>query len=369
MHAGRTRNVVCLVALSLSAHFSFAVTGTVVTTSGRVHGPLKIGDGHITIGRKQIAWKDTMAIATRIERTHIAPNMLRLRSGELWAGTVLGLRNNQVAIRFASLGVRRVDVQRVASIEFFAGRTEEGGFKPGRLYREDGSPISGRLIDISPQAVRITTSLGVFNLQRGDVWRYVFNTYEHETATEDELTHVDGSVFHGRMIPTRGGFEFDHPLLGKARVDLRAVLTLQRRSDKWQWLAPEMFKVTRAEDSLGPVRSPRSISRYGPDYRARPPTWISAIRMDADTAMDLSIEKGGRFMSIAGLLHGRAGPNLSVSAGDQSLAERNFDFADEEVALSFEVNAGQPLSLSFRAGETRSVPCSIVLADPVVVFQ
>ncbi|GEM_PF-2205399 len=368
MYGGRTRSLVHLVILSLSAQFSFAVTGTVVATSGRFHGPLKISDGRISVGGKKFAWESTMAIATDIERTHIAPNMLRLRSGELWAGTVLGLRNNQIAIRFASLGVRRVDVQRVASIEFLAGRTGKGGFKPGRLYREDGSPISGRLIDISPQAVRITTSLGVFNLQRGEVWRYVFNSYEHKTATEDELTHVDGSVFRGRIMSTRDGFEFDHPLLGKMRVGLRAVLTVRRRSDKWQWLDPDMFKVTKAEDSLGPVRAPRAISRYGPDYRDRPPAWINAIRMDADTVVDLFPAQGGRFMSVAGLLYGRSGPNLSVSEGERLLAERAFDVAGEEVPLSFDVNAGQVVSLSFRAGERRSVPCSVVLADPVVVF-
>jgi hypothetical protein len=284
-----------------------------------------------------------------------------MRNGERWRCTIVALQNNTVRIRVAPFGTADIDVQLVAVIVF--NETGSTGGKVGRLYRTHGNPISGRLTGVSASAVSLDSSLGVFNIDRKDVGRYVIAPSDLAND-RDELQLVNGSRFHATLAPASGKLEVVHPVLGTASIGTRAIFCIRRRSTAWT--RPDRGEVTAATGPLGKPEAPRWLPRTAGTQPDAPP-WIEALRVEADTTVKWASpdERPRRFSTTvepAGLHDG----TLIALAGEQVLSKLPVSRSDSARPWTVTLPAGQSLSLRFTFDDPPGMPCAVLIGDPIL---
>ena len=344
---------------------------SVLTTAGRQEGVLRIHASKVYLDDANVAWNDTMTVTTAQKRRVTAPNVLTLKSGEQWSGTVLGLGRNELKFRLEQGGVRSLDLQLVAAVDFFAGRTAQAGRKEGRLYRKDGSSLKGKLVDINPYGVRIVSAIGVFNLPRSEVLRYVFGTVDVSAIVIDEVTHVNGSTYQGTVRPNGDMLELDHAFLGTLSFAVNVVQTVRRGSERWHWLDKNPWSSVTASTPLGPPPPPQLVSRNASPYQLRPPAWISAIHVEADSTVRIGRipERPGRFMAFVIMPHGSPGAVISRIGSGSEGSQHVFDTPGSSAPWSFDLQPEGVLDLRFRFGDKIAMPCDALIGDPVIVWE
>jgi hypothetical protein len=350
-------------ALAISAALPAAAQDIVVTKAGRQTGPFTIEGSKVRIGNKALPWERIAAVLTARRVALTSPNALVMRNGERWRCTIVGLHRNRLRVRVAPYGTVDVDIQLVASMVF--NETGEHGGKPGRLYRTRGNPISGKLTGVSAAALSLNSALGVFNLDRKDVARYVLAAVETDDAL-DELYLINGSLFRGKLTPRAGQLQMEHPILGSASVSAHAIQYLRRQSDRWR--QPREWKVTSSDGPMGPPGAASLQSRQTTLALNEP--WIEALRIEANTTIRLA-PASDRPRSYASIITPASthGGSLIALAGNQVLSEHAVSGEDAPMEWSFKVPAGQPLDLQFKFDEKPGMPCAVFIGDPLLFWE
>jgi len=348
--------------LALSTH-----AGTVRTAEGWRSGELRIAGSKIAVDGRTVPWKSVVSVLTDEELAFTSPNALAMRNGEIWRGTILGLRRNTVRIRTAPFGTVDVDLQLVACLHFNGTLRTEG--KPGRIYRVEGGPISGTLAGISATALSLHSALGVFNLSRSDVSCYITADCDPtEQLRDDELALLDGSVYRGALTLAGNRIALEHPLLGKAQVTRAAVLYLRRHDPSWSTVLEKPWNVLASDGPLGSPDPPAILDRQTPMTRDTPPPWIAAVRLEAETSASCADASDSVrvFHALVGTSSTHRG-TLRANAGDRLLAEMQVAPGDPHREWSFDVPAGSPLHIQYGFAGAPAVPCTVLIGDPLLV--
>jgi hypothetical protein len=348
-----------IVVLALPA----AAQDTVVTKDGRSSGAFAIRGNKTTLDDQALNWEKVASVLTARRMVLTSPNALVMRNGERWRCTIVGLHRNKLRVRIAPYGTVDVDIQLVASLVF--NETGEDGGKPGRLYRTRGNPISGKLAGISASALSLNSALGVFNLDRKDVARYVMAPSVAEDEF-DELTLINGSLFRGTLTPHDGELQMEHPILGNSSISEPTILYLRRHSPHWS--RPGTWTVVASEGPMGLPESPSLRTRRS--TRAIDVPWIEALRVAADTRLNW-VEKSDRERRFAAVVipasaHGGA---LLAFAGDKVLSEHAVSGDDAPIEWSFQLPAGQPLDIRFKFNNPPGMPCTVLIGDPILFTE
>ena len=366
LNVGTVLSHVCV----LLASFLLLATGVdadvVRTTGGYREGEVEISKSRLLLDDRAVPWKNVVSVLTDEEVAFTSPNALVMRNGEIWRGTILGLRQNTVRIRTAPFGAVDVDLQLVACLHFNGALRTDG--RPGRLYRVGGTPISGTLAGISATGVSIHSALGVFNLPRRDVSRYVSADRDPAgQAQGDELTLLNGSVYRGTLTLAGNRIALEHPLLGQAEVSRASVLHLRRHDPSWSTVSGKPWQVLSSGGPLGSPPPPAILSSRAAATGGADMTWIEAVRLEAETAVSCAGPSDAirTFSSLVGTSSGHEGI-LRATAGGQRLAEMQVVPGDPIREWSFDVPAGNALHIQYRFAGEPGIPCTVVLGDPLL---
>lgn len=337
------------------------------TIDGHRTGRVEIGKSRLLLDDRAVPWEHVVSVLTDEEMAFTSPNALVMRNGETWRGTILGLRQNTVRIRTAPFGAVDVDLQLVAGLHFNGALRSDG--RPGRLYRVGGTPISGTLAGISATALSIHSALGVFNIPRKDVSRYIAaNRDPPGQVRHDELALLNGTVFRGVLTLSGDRITLEHPLLGKAEVSRSAVLHLRRHDPSWHPASGEPWQVLSSNGPLGSPDPPAVLADRASAIGNATPAWIEAVRLEAETSVACAgpSDTVRTFSALVGTSSGHQGI-LRASAGDRQLSELQMDADNPIREWSFDVPAGHALHIEYKFAGAPGLPCHVLLGDPILI--
>lgn len=368
-----SRPLVLFVLVAALALPAMARAGVVVTTTGRLDGPVALAGGNLTAGGKAVVWADVLVAVAEASDARNANEALYLDSGEVWGGQVVKMAAGRITIASPLLGTREVDQAVVRSIDFVADLAAPEAQDSGVLFRLKGSPVRGALIALEPQKISVETALGAVPLDRSTVKRYIFAGSLRKTVpTDDEVTLTDGSILIGKLSPTAAGLTLKHPLLGDLAIAANQWRSLRRRTEKVTYLTEqppaktETFPLIRRPANPPVVERARSQAAGSP-----PPSYACRMQVWPRTIISYALpgEGGGKISFRVGLLEGSRGSlTLRAKVGEKVAFETVLDPKDTKpVAVAFEAGAGDTLSLEVDFDKSIRFPCNVTVDDPLVL--
>ncbi|MCE9545962.1 MAG: hypothetical protein K8T25_10645 [Planctomycetia bacterium] len=358
-----------------------ATAGVVLSTSGRQQGEVSVAPGALRVGTATIPWADVLlAVNQSPSAAAPAPNMLRLKNGEAWAGTVT-LVGGRLTFDSPLLGQRTVDLAKVRAIDFAPGLPWTGTEKGGVLYRNVARDVPGTLVWMRDDRVGINTVVGAVALKRSELKRYVFAGPANATNdADDELTLSDGSVLRGRIEAGEKGLTLKHATLGERLIPPQAWWTIRRgadasRSISLTELKPQSVKTyPLIRRPASPPRAERATLGGPADFATRLRIWprtVVVYRLPGPPTQKYLLTAVLRLDEVSrGEARVRVQSGDSVngkSANSKTLLDKILTPEQPPLPLSIEAAGGSELTIEVDFGDAVRFPCNVVMDDGLLL--
>jgi hypothetical protein len=340
--------------------------GTVQTIDQHRSGPLMIEEGRLKINTQPLAL-DNVLLAICSSETSPKKNQsaLRLIHGEVWFGTLVGLKDGEVTLNSPMFKQRAVPLTQIASIEFKPGKTTGG--KPGTLYRMEGEPIPGTLVWIRDKDVAIDCALGIVPIPRASVQRLVLAPTKPPTdRSKDEVALVDGSMFRGTLISKENQLVLDHDVLGPLNLKWLQIRYIRRADPSVIWLEWLENKVV---DRVGPILPPPLPSLV----ESTDPNFLRAVRMMPRTVTQYELPTAAANRTLRAMLapvpRSRTDVNVRIKAGNRVLWERKVTAGSEPIRIAVDLQRAKGFVIEVDYGDRLAFPCGVDWRDAHVLVR
>ena len=104
------------------------LVGTVQAAAGKFSGAVKVQNGKLTVGDRELKLDDTLYLALQTpEAAETSTNALRLVGGDYWRVELLKLTSRAVNVQSPALGPRRALLPAIQALEFAPSLKRAGG--------------------------------------------------------------------------------------------------------------------------------------------------------------------------------------------------------------------------------------------------
>jgi hypothetical protein len=363
-----------------------AQAGTVETAEGTAAGKIRFLPAAVQVDNKQVAWGEVLSLVAEPASTTLPqPNLLRLRSGESWAGLILNSSAKQLAFRGDWLGRRSVELDLVSVLEFAFPPPSLTGVKRQTLYRERGEPVPGSLLWMDNDSLGLDSPLGSTDIKRQGLVRYVFDNQPAPPPAQDtdEVGLLDGSILRGRAQPDRDGLRVEHPVLGRLDFPTAAVrFVLRHSAARIDLAALPPTSVETGEGTLAKGRysslsvSPLafvSVADSDSTGQMPPSGCIKRMRVEPQLKVRYALPKrdGKKLFfraTVGPVPNAHGNTRIGMFVGSQPVWEKELSFAEGIGPLDLALPDGDELVIDVSFGTLLRFPCGVCLQDPHLVL-
>ncbi len=339
------------------------LVGTVQAAAGKFSGAVKVQNGKLTVGDRELKLDDTLYLALQTpEAAETSTNALRLVGGDYWRVELLKLTSRAVNVQSPALGPRRALLPAIQALEFAPARVLPDMDQPETMYLSKGAPLPGSLVWIKDRDVAVNSPLGVLPLPRASLICYVLRRPGVETnAALDEVRLTDGSLYHGRLGIEGDQFTLQHALLDSLKIQPGHVRYYSRASSQLQWLSA-------LAAGAAPGTAPPELLWPRPGAVAAP--CLQALRLQPSSVQRYNVPAAGGawiFQATIAPRPSNAGDvRLELRVGERAVWQRTLQPASKPEAVTLTLPAGQPLELVADFGERLAFPAGVDLCDPLL---
>lgn len=350
-----------------------AQAGVVQTAAGRLEGKVALQADHVTVGEKQVAWKEVLYLLPDDRKTIAGrPQRVRLRNGEVWPVEVGRLAEKKLTVKSELFGEKAIDLGLLAAIEFAPQAGARSRAKPQTLYRAKGSPITGALLGLDGDKLNMDSPLGALNLPREGLVSYVFT--ENVSAWEreiDEVALIDGTILRGKLQPGADGLKLEHPLVGSVSLPGAVVRSIVRHTAAILDLTELLpAAVQTLPLTVGTGQSARFQTARGDDTAH----FVKGLLIEPKTVVRYRLPAGeakaAQLRLVLGPVDSAQGDvKLRVRTGKTVKMERDVAAGARPEEVSLELSAGEELEIEIDFGSELRFPCGVILGDPHLLLK
>jgi len=245
--------------------------GSVTTASGTTNGKVELAGGALTIAKQPLDLGSIIELDTGVEaKASDAGRRVQLINGDLLAGDITGLKDDQLNFAQPTLGPLGLKLDDVAQAIFMPGPTVQA--KPGTLIQINNRKIPGKLKWIREDNIAINCALGLVPLPRTRVRSFVFAETKPASGASNRVVLTDGSVLSGKLAVNDQGLILKHSLLGDLTLDLKRVARITRHQSNVLNLTELQGKLVKRVGPIPPPAPAVISSASGPALRMFPGT-------------------------------------------------------------------------------------------------
>jgi hypothetical protein len=358
-----------------------------LTLSGRLTGKISIQPGRLTVGIKPVFWSQViLAHLNPNKRTYRSPNVLRLKTGEVWHSTVLSCSGGKLKFKSSLFGTHEIATDKFHRIDFSPRAILRTSAEDATLYRLKDEAVPGQLLWIGKNEVTIDSPLGVVTIPRITCGSYRYSPPPRPARPANtEIGLIDGSQLVGEMEPGKNQISLKHPILGQLIFPAAIIRTIRRPDASITFLsdlqpairtkalfaskAPQswFFEKQDFASAIGQY-SVRSILRLSPSMSLRYRLHPAAESQDH---AELAGEKKSHALTGAlGALKGAKGAVIwIVKSAGMEIYRKEIAPDTKPEFFSISLPSATDLSLEVEFCEGKHPPCGILLGDAAVIHK
>ncbi len=353
-----------------------AHAGIVQAFSARFEGKVVLHKDHVTVDAKKLAWNEVLYLLPDSDGKPLTRSQrVNLKNGESWAVELVGLADKKLDVRSDLFGQKQIDVRLVAALEFALQPFRQENSKQGVLYRVKGEPISGKLLSLTPDKLRIDSVVGELDLPRTGLIGYRFaDEKPARDAGHDDVGLIDGSRFLGKLQPGADGYLLEHKTLGKLTLPTSIIRSVVRHPVRMFDLA-EGRPVTLKATPLLATRNAELVAPSILDGAVEPtPRFVRGMLFEPNLTAEYQVpgmgdKKGRMRLMLLPMATAVGDARLRIKIKDKVVLERDISPNTKAEAVSFDVAGGDVLEIAVEFGATLRFPCGVVLGDPHVIWD
>ncbi len=349
--------------------------GVVYTPTERLEGRVGIADGGVTVAGRRVATADVvLADVDATRRTFSPAHAVRLAGGEVWRCRIRSLSAGKLTIASALFGERAIGTAGITALDFRANLPAPSHLRPHTLYREEGEPLPGALLWISPDDIAVDSPLGALAIARPDVTRYTMDleAVPGPSAGVHELHLIDGSILRGTAELGARQVTLTHARLGKLTLPTELVRSIVRHEARLTWLAEQPFTAEAVPLIAAPPAEPVTAGPAGPPDE-RPAGAVRALRIAAGGRVRYRLAgaaaAGAEFRaSLWPPPLARGAVVVEVAAGGKTVLQKRIDPSQPApVPVAVRLPKAGELTIRVSFAEQLRFPAGVVLGDPHLI--
>jgi hypothetical protein len=377
----------CLLSLTLLLLLgpSLLEAGVVVTAKETFTGTILFGPNIVIVGDKEIPFADVFYLrADPSKGKPLCPNLVRMKSGEVWAGEIVAASSKKVEIRCDWLGVQSLEIDAITFLEFAPNVPTTGETKVQTLYRKLGRPLPGKLMWIEKDAIGLDSPLGSVTVKRDGLVRYALADKPNAfpIAEQDEVGLSDGNVLRGELEldglsrsshrepgnARTGKVVLRHTAGGTATIPAHSVAYIIRHNPsilEFTEISPQIIEVGSGELAKGKQTTlPRSLAAESP---------IHAMRIEPKMTIRYALPaRDGKKLRFRAMLKpigtARGDTQIKLTVGNQTVLDKTISASDDPTPLDVQLPEGDSLTIDVDFGPLLRYPCGVILEDAYLIL-
>jgi len=300
----------------------------------------------------------------------ITTGAVYFHNGEIWRADILSFSKGKLTLQAkgsVSSPPETIDASRIASLAFTYKKDQLKDARPGLLYRENGSPVPGKIEWIKQEDVALNSALGILPIPRKGLLHYVFSkskTLPNESEL-DEIGLIDGSVFLGKA-----GLKDQKVILERTTNDTSIeiawenLLYLKRSGKAATWISDLKELENKSFGPLGPKSGTTDL-----DMKGKKKHFLSALRVLPQTTLryQLPDRQNGNPRILQAVMKpvpgSRGNTKVSFAISGKTFYRREVLPEDASETLALSIPDGKELMVQVDYGDRLAYPCGIDLHD------
>lgn len=346
-----------------------SVSGVVQAVSGRFSGTVKVADGKMTVGGRELNLEDTLYLTMRTQDASGLPtNALRMASGEYWRVDILGLSDQAVIVLNPTMRrERRVPLESILALEFAPARTTGDMDQPGTMYRTRGAPLPGSLLWIKDSDVTVQSLLGAIPLPRSSLVCYVLKQPGAESGVAlDALRLTDGGLYYGLLGLKGDLFTLKNSVAGTIKVRPDQIRYYSRCSSRIRWLNALPGKFEPGPAPLGRPAAPELIAHWTEGGAAAS---AQTLRLQPASAVSYAVPATNNWVFQATMAPRASNAGdvlLQIRVDNKDVVQRTLVPGSKPEAVELPLPPGKELKIVTAYGDRLAFPAEVDLCDPIV---
>jgi hypothetical protein len=352
--------------------------GTVLTFAGRLEGTVRIQEKQLVVAGKPVPWAQTiMALMNSDRRTFRSPNVVWLKTGEVWHGETVGFSGGTLKFRSSILGKHEIELEQIHRLDFTPIARLPRGAEKGTLYRLKEEAAPGSLLWIDKKEISINSPFGVVTIPRDTASLYILGPPPAPAAPKGaEVGLIDGSFLHGNAKMGSNKVTLEHSILGKLALPVQVLRSLRPLNSSVIFLSdlkphqirgtPVFARDVPADWYFHRLTAPLQIGKS----RSR-----SAIRFSPKITVQYRLPDStkGRKVNLSGIIgavsDARGDTKLTLKAAGKVIYETTVTASSEARSFSVPIPTGNELIIEVAFGSRPLFPCGVLLGDAVLVIK
>ncbi len=333
-------------------------------------GKLISDDQELSLDQLLLMTRSSSSMKSEINSSSKTLAGLKLKNGEVWPVEILNLEGEEVTVRSALFGQKKIELKHIASFQFLPDSSSEE--EPNTLYRVEGEPIPGKLVWIRQKDIAIDCVLGVLPVPRETVTRFVLAKVDDKsskslTKNQAELGLDDGTQLNGSIALEGDKLSLNHEAFGKINLQFDKIQYIRKRSTHCVWLDQIDAQVLKSEGLVLPPPRPEVGAPVLQDLSLPKSKFFKAVRLYPSSSIQYrwNLAEGKTVLKgyIAPVQGSRCDVELKISSAGKELWSKVVQKGSPPEAVEIPLGSATQMTFQVEFKGRVAFPCGIQWFD------